>query len=69
MEGTIMVDGVLTSCYASSDHYLAHIGMTPVRWFPEILNWIFGENKGSPGYVNFVTDLRKWFQLEFRFGN
>ena len=54
-----MVDGVLTSCYASSDHDLAHLGMTPIHWFPEIINWVIGGKKGSSGYVNFAKDLRK----------
>ena len=29
MEGTILVDGILASCYSSVRHDLAHIGMTP----------------------------------------
>ena len=36
-EGTIVVDGVLASCYASFDHDWAHLLTTPVRWFP----WLF----------------------------
>ena len=36
MEGNIVVDGVLASCYAFADHDLAHIGITPMRWFPDI---------------------------------
>ena len=52
-----MVDGVLASCYALSDHDLAHIVMTPMRWFPAMMNWIFGVYNGSPGYVNFAEDL------------
>ena len=60
MTGNIVVDGVLASCYASSDHNLAHIGMTPVRWFPELFNWIFGGNNGPQGYINFAKDLRRF---------
>ena len=56
MDGNIVVDGVLASCYAY-DHDVAHIGMTPLRWFPEILDWIFGENNGTPGYVKLTEDL------------
>ena len=33
-EGTIVVDGVLASCYASFDHDWAHLLTTPIRWFP-----------------------------------
>ena len=31
MEGNIIVDGVLASCYASVDHDLGHIAMVPMR--------------------------------------
>ena len=51
MEGNIVVDGLLTSCYASFDHDLAHFVMTPVQWFPEMIQWIFGEDNGSSGYA------------------
>ena len=47
----MLVDGVLTSCYASIDHDLAHITMTPLRWFPEIMKYIFGDDIGFPVYV------------------
>ena len=59
MEGNIVVDGVLASCYAFSDHDLAHLGMTPMRWFPGMMNWIFGSTKETPGYVSFAEDLGK----------
>ena len=60
MDGNIVVDRVLASCYASSDHNLAHIGMTPIRWFPEIIGWIFGGKNGPQGYVNFAKDLGRY---------
>ena len=47
-----MVDGVLPSCYASADHDLAHIGMTPIRWFPDVIGWIFGQKDGNQGYTD-----------------
>ena len=59
-EGNIVVDGVLASCYASFDHDLAHFTIKPMRWFPEITTWIFGENNGSPTYVNIAKHLGKW---------
>ena len=37
-----MVDRILASCYASVNHDLAHIVMTPIQWFPEIVEHIFG---------------------------
>ena len=55
-----MVDGVLASCYASIDHDLAHIGMGPVRWFPVITEWIFGQENESPGYVNILIYVGEW---------
>ena len=35
-EGTIVVDGVLASCYASFDHDWAHALTAPIRWFPAL---------------------------------
>ena len=43
MEGKVIVDGVLTSCYADIiDHDVAHFTMTPIQRFTELMNWIFG---------------------------
>ena len=47
-----MVDGVLASCYASFDHDLAHFVMTPVQWFPKMVEQIFGWNNGIQGYTS-----------------
>ena len=60
MEGNIMVDGVLASCYPSVHHDLAHIGMLPIRWFPEMFMWIFGDDNGLSVFVKFTEDLGKW---------
>ena len=51
-EGNIVVDGILASCYASFDHDLAHIAMTPMKLFPELMEWIFGDNNGMQGYLS-----------------
>ena len=59
MEGNIIVDRVLASCYASSDHHLAHLVMAPIRWFPEMIQWVFGEDDGSTAYVNILKGLKK----------
>ena len=57
-EGNIIVDEVLASCYAeTSDHDLAHVVTAPIRWFPEITNWIFSENNGILGYVTVAEYL------------
>ena len=55
-----MVNRVLTSCYASSDHDVAHIALTAVRHFPEITEWIFG----FQGYVSIAEDLSGWLSYE-----
>ena len=60
MEGNIVVDGILASCYASSDHNLAHLGMTPMRWFPDIVDSIFSENYV---YVNIAKYLGRLFLI------
>ena len=51
MEGNIVVDGVLASCYPSCHHDMAHIGMTPLSWFPKVTKWIFDEDNGFLVYV------------------
>ena len=63
-EGNIVIDGMLASCYAFSDHNLAHITVTPMLWFPEMIEWIFGMEKVSQGYVSILTDLGE-FLLPF----
>ena len=56
-EGNIVIDRMLASCYAFSDHNLAHITVTPMLWFPEMIEWIFGMEKVSQGYVSILADL------------
>ena len=60
MDGNIVVDGVLASCYSFSDHHLAHITITPIRWFPEIMDWMFGVDNESPGYIKVAEGLGAW---------
>ena len=60
MEGRILVDDILASCYASVRHDLAHIGMTPIRWFPDVIEWIFGEMNESVPYIKINEDLGRW---------
>ena len=55
-----MVDGVLASCYASFDHDVAHLTMTPAQLFPNKIGWIFGEEEGSLAYVNIAKELGRW---------
>ena len=60
MEGNIIVNGVLASCYASTDHDLAQHVMKPNQWCPELINWIFGIHEGSPVYGATLRGVRKW---------
>ena len=55
-----MIDGVLASCYPSSNHDLAHLGMKPIQLFPKITKWIFGEDNGFQVYSNIEEQLGKW---------
>ena len=59
-EGNIMVDGVLASCYASFDHDLAHLVMSPMQWFPTSMEWIFGQDDGIQGFVNIAKMLGRF---------
>ena len=57
MDGNIIVDGILSSCYASSDNMLADIGMAPFRWFPQVVEWIFGDDNGFSAYAKIEIQL------------
>ena len=59
-EGNIIVNGILASCYPSVHHDVAHIGMIPIRLFPKMTEWIFGEGNESPDYVTMMEEISKW---------
>ena len=59
-DGNILVDGVLASCYASFDHGLAHLTMTPMQWYPEIIEWIIGVDSGYSAYVDIAKEFGRW---------
>ena len=61
MNGKIVVDGILASCYLDSHHDLSQIGMTPMKWFPGFTQWIFGDENGCQAYVNILRDVNSWF--------
>ena len=48
IDGNIIIDGALASCYAFPDHYLACIMMTPMRWFPAALETNYWEKRWIP---------------------
>ena len=59
VEGKIMVDGILASCYASTNHDSAHMAMISIRWFPRIVDWIFGEENGSSVFGKIAKQFGK----------
>ena len=61
MDGNIIVDGVLASCYATVDHDFGHIAMGPLRWFPGTMGWIFGEDDGLSVYARIGENLKNTF--------
>ena len=61
IEGNIVVNGVLASTYASFDHDLAHIAMFPIQWIPNIIQWIFGQDNGTPAYVTIAKHFGRYF--------
>ena len=34
--------------------------MTLMRWFPEIIEWIFGDDNEYQGYLKIVKELGSW---------
>ena len=60
MEGNLVVDRVLASCYASCPHDLVHIVAAPIQWFPKVIKWLFGYDNGSLAYVSVALQLGSW---------
>ena len=60
MEGNIMVDEVLASCYASVDHTLAHFAMTPLQLFPQMVEWIIGGDNEIQDYVGMAKSVGRY---------
>ena len=58
MDGNIVVDGVLASCYATVDHDLVHIATAPLRWLPGMLEWFFGDDDGFLVYARIGDSLK-----------
>ena len=60
MEGNIVVDEVVASCYASHDHDLVHIVMAPFLRFPETIEILFGKHRGFSIYVKTWQKLGRY---------
>ena len=47
---------------------MAHFAMSPMRWFPEVMDWMLGEENESPVYVQIIEDFGRWvFQEELMY--
>ena len=55
--GSIVVDGILASCYSDFDHDLAHLSMAPIQWFPNIIKWRCGEDRGFSVFVSMAKEF------------
>ena len=56
----MVVDDILASCYADFNHDLAHFAMAPMRWFSNIMQWVFGTDNGFQNYVIINRYLGGW---------
>ena len=63
MEGNILVDGVMASCYASFDHGVAHVVMKPLLWFPNIMDLLLGEEKSIHSYATILEHVSGMISL------
>ena len=53
-----MVNGVLVSCYANTDHHdVAHLAMTPMHRFSAVMKWIFGDDTDYPVFVTTIREV------------
>ena len=64
MEGNILVDGVLASCYASFDHDIQHIVMKLLLWFPSIMDLLLGEEKSVHSYMTILGHVSEMMSLK-----
>ena len=63
--GTLLVDGVLVSCYTNTDHWLAHTALAPLRWYPSLLldNEYSQDKEGLRTVPGLVKELGKMLGL------
>ena len=60
--GNTVVDGILASCYASTDHDSAHFFIKTIQLFPGMLEWIFAKEIGSSNdlYISISEAFNQW---------
>ena len=68
LNGYIIVDEILASCYIDVHHDMAHLVMAPFRWLPGIIAWLFGEDTGFQVSVGIAEQLSKWILPNLQFG-
>merc|ERR1719402_485749 len=50
--GTLLVDGVYSSCYTNTRHSLAHLALAPARWMPSLFLLTNKEEEGESGIAS-----------------
>ena len=60
MEGNILVDGVLTSCYGIVDNDIVQIVVKPIQWHPGVVEFVFGDENGIPLFLSLAQDFGRW---------
>ena len=60
MNGNIVVDDVLASCYAIVEHGIAQIVMKPIQWYPDVIEIVFGDENGVSAYINVAKTIGTW---------
>ena len=66
-EGNILVDGVLTSCYAGYHPVLTHFAIMPMQPLPNIIEWTLGDDIGFPVYAYIAHKLGTLLLLDGQF--
>ena len=55
--------------FAFVHHDLANIAMTPIQWFPEIIEWIFGDDNGFQVYISIALGVGNEILPSVQLGN
>ena len=63
LKGNFIVDEVLASCYASGPHDFGRFGITPIRWLPDITDWILSDDEKFSAYITIFLECMEWLLL------